>query len=197
MNEEHVKMVPIFKDKAEIVNLLKTKEAGGMSWTAFITGAFFDFVMRVGFASIYIPKREAQIFDSGDVKWHTTILPTVALAVTNLFTIPGALEKCKDRHVVISSFKTSQNEVVATLEKITGDKFKTAPVDGNKVGKEAQEKAAKGDFSMIKELITYPILSLGMADHDKLGSDNDLLLPGHHDNLEEVLRGLVKEMDGK
>lgn len=37
-----VELVPIFGNKTAITNYLKTKESSGLSWTAVVNGAFFD-----------------------------------------------------------------------------------------------------------------------------------------------------------
>lgn len=37
-------IVPIFNGKRQVVDYLKTKESGTFSWTALITGPFFDWV---------------------------------------------------------------------------------------------------------------------------------------------------------
>ncbi|KAL8868331.1 MAG: hypothetical protein Q9174_005062 [Haloplaca sp. 1 TL-2023] len=41
-NPKVVQMVPIFAAKADILEYLKGKEGTGMSWTAVVNGAFFD-----------------------------------------------------------------------------------------------------------------------------------------------------------
>ncbi len=41
-NPKIVELIPMFGTKTAITNYLKTKESSGLSWTAVINGAFFD-----------------------------------------------------------------------------------------------------------------------------------------------------------
>lgn len=40
--KEVIEAVPIFAHKVEVVNYLQSKEGTGLSWSAIITGGFFD-----------------------------------------------------------------------------------------------------------------------------------------------------------
>lgn len=196
-NPELLKLVPIFGDKVAAVEQLRAKESSGMSWTAMITGAFFDFCLKAGFYEIDVPKREARVYDSGDVKFDTATLPHIGEALVTLVTSPALLEKYKNRYVAISSLKTSQNEMIASIEKALGVTFKRENVDAAAVGKEAQESLSKGDFSMevFRSLIMSPVLGKGLADHEKSpGLNNDDLLPGPLPSLDEQVKITLKEM---
>lgn len=48
---EVLKLIPMFNKKAAITDYLKTKESSGMSWTAVVNGAFFDWYV-VAFSRI-------------------------------------------------------------------------------------------------------------------------------------------------
>lgn len=194
LDPELVKQVPFFGDKIAVVDQLKTKESGGMAWTAFITGPFFDWCLHVGLYDIDIPKREAKLWNGGNTKWSTTTLATIGKAVLHLLTTPEALDKSKNRYVTIQSFKTSQNEVIQELEKITGDKFKiVGEVDAKKAGEEGREKLAQGDFSAFKPVLLSPLFGAGLGDHEKNpGLNNDLLLPGHQETVADALKEALK-----
>jgi len=179
------------------VERLRTKEAGGMNWTAIITGFFFDWGLKVGFAGFNVKSHSADIWDSGRTKFSATNIPTIGKALVNLLTSPEKLDAAKNRHVVISSFSTTQEEVLKTFEKVTGEKWTVKHVDAEKAGKEAQEKAAKGELNIgtfAGLLLSAGFGPLALADHEKGGTDNDLLLPGNNENLEELLKTVVAEV---
>lgn len=41
-NERCVELVPLMREKRNVVEYLRGKEAEGLSWTSFVTGQFFD-----------------------------------------------------------------------------------------------------------------------------------------------------------
>lgn len=193
---ELVAQVPFFKDKIAAVNHLRTKESSGLSWTALITGAFFDWAFGVNLIDIDVAKREATIWNGGDVKWSGTNLATIGKALVNLLSNLETLEKSKNRYVAIQSFLTSQNEIVATLEKITGAEFKVvAEKNAEDEAVEAKKRLAAGDHSAFKGVLLAPLFGGGYGNHEKKpGLSNDLLLPGHEESLEETLREVVKKL---
>lgn len=196
-SDEVVKMVPFFAGKVEIADHLRSKEASGLSWTAFISGPFLDFCLEYGVFGIDVVKREATLWSGGETKFTTCSLPTVGRAVANLLTNPDALAKSKNRYVAIQSILTTQKEIIAGLEKITGDKFKiVGEVDAVKAGEEAREAAKSGDHSVFLKMLTAMIFDPSeVGNHEKApGLDNELLLPGHQEPLEQMLRETLKGM---
>jgi hypothetical protein len=60
-------------------------------------------------------------------------LQTIGNAIANLFSLPAALAEAKNRYIYISAFTTTQLEVLAALEKATGDKFDRRTVSTKEV----------------------------------------------------------------
>lgn len=136
-----------------------------------------------------IPNRKATIYNDGEGSWPTTKLASIGLAVKNSLL---EAEKTANRYIYTASFTVKQNEVLKTLEKITGSKFDVDYVDAEEQKAIGMEKLSKGDFSAAMLLIRYVNSIDGNGGNYALykPSDNELLsLP--KEDLEETLRQVV------
>lgn len=169
-----------------------------MSWTAFLTGMFFDFGMRVGFLGFDLKSRSAEIWGTGKAKTTFTNMPTIGKALVDLLESPEKLEAAKNRKVAISSYTITQEEILEALEKVTGEEWTVKRVDADQLGKEGQDMLARGEFGLpafagVLRGATFGSAALG--DLSKNGEmDNDLLLPDNKENLEEQLKSLMEEV---
>jgi hypothetical protein len=188
--------VPILQGKVDLVKYLKSKEGEGLSWTSFITNPFFDFGLKVGFLPFDLKTRKATLWDGGEAWWSTITLPAVGRALVKLFTEGDVQEKAKNRYVRIQSFTTTQKEVLAALERATGQKWEVEEADGEALEKEAMEQIGKGDFGGARNMILAPLLNgkRPVADFEKYGLDNDLLLPGNKETVEEEVKNVLGQM---
>ncbi|KAL8801476.1 MAG: hypothetical protein Q9182_004443 [Xanthomendoza sp. 2 TL-2023] len=155
-NPKIVEMIPMFGGKAAITQYLKTKESAGLSWTAIINGAFFDWGLYTGFLGFDLKTHTATIFDSGDAAVNSTNLTDVAKTIVSVLSNP---EGTANKFIYIQSVKATQNEILAALEKSTGKKWtvkKRSAVEARQTG---GEKLGKGDMSGIPDLITGGIFS--------------------------------------
>ncbi|KAE9994810.1 hypothetical protein EG327_000023 [Venturia inaequalis] len=144
-------IVPIFNGKKQVVDYLRSKESSTFSWTAFITGPFFDWGLEVGFLGYNIANKTATIWDSGDVPFSGTNLSTIGTGLVAL--LSKDVDASANKYVYISSHTVSQNEILAGLEKITGEKFTVTKQDSKKVIEESHKKLGAGDYSVIPPLI--------------------------------------------
>ncbi|KAF2093338.1 NAD(P)-binding protein [Rhizodiscina lignyota] len=188
---------PCFDHKTETVKYARSKESAGMNWTAFITGFFFEWGLEKKFFGFDPESKSAEIWNTGNERFSTTNLPTIGKAIVNLLTSPEKLEACKNRYVLISSYTTTQNEVLKTFEKVTGEKWAVTHVDAEKRGKEGQDMLARGMFG----LAAFQNVLLGavygkqqLGDHTKGKMDNDLLLPGNNEDMEKQLSHIMAEL---
>ena len=140
--------------KQDIVKYLKTKEHT-LSWSAskshypsvataptsrhpVIVGAFLDWSLHIpGLLGIDIPNRKATIFDAGNARFEATNLAQIGRAVAASL---EHHEETANRYVYVNSLTVTQNEIVAELEKVTGDKFAITHVESESVVAEANEK---------------------------------------------------------
>lgn len=133
---------------------------------------------------------KATIINNGDDKWSTTTLPRIGLAVKNAMLIP---EKTANKYMFIDSFTVSQNQILASLEKATGEKWEVTHIDGEEEKKIGLEKLSKGDFMGFMELIRYINCVDGHGGNYMLheeGANELLSLPKQ--NLDEVVAEIVK-----
>lgn len=115
--------VPIIRAKVETREYLQSKEGNGLTWTSLTVGSFFDWAFTIPTVMGWnLPARQATIFDGGDVEYEATTMPHIGRAVVAILS-PENFEKTANTFVYVNSFTLTQKMVLATLEKLTGDKF--------------------------------------------------------------------------
>lgn len=141
---------PGLKVKIELIDYLKSKQ-DKISWIVLVTGNIFDWCLHIpGFGGFNIPARTAQIFDGGDIAYEATTLSRVGEGIAATL---EKIELTKNQFVYINSFTTTQNQVLESLEKATGEKFEVTTGSSEELwqtGKESLEKGnARGRLDMI------------------------------------------------
>ncbi|KAJ8115256.1 hypothetical protein OPT61_g3047 [Boeremia exigua] len=155
-------VVPVFEAKLGTVNYLKSKQ-DVISWSSVITGPFFDWGLKVGFLGLNAQTKTATIVDSGDATFSATNLGNIGEAVVK--TLENA-EATKNQYVYVSGFQTSQNQILAAAEKITGEKWKVVRANSKDLVAQGNEALQKGDFSGINTLIQ----AITFGDEQQLGN---------------------------
>jgi uncharacterized protein YbjT (DUF2867 family) len=177
-NPEVVKEVPIFGGKVQVVKHLQESQ-DKMHWTAVINGAFYDWCLQVGFLDIDVPNKKAMLYDGGNSRFGTTTLASVGKTIVGALKHPA---ETTNRYIYVASFVTTQNEVLATVEKQLGTKFEVTHISSADVLKSSRAKLDQGDFSAIAPLIKASLYSgRNLGDY-----------PANHKLANEVL-GLPKE----
>lgn len=134
--------------------------------------------------------KKAQIYDSGDNKFSTTTLSTIGLSIASILT---NAEETANQYIFVQSFTTTQNEILASLEKASGQKWEVEKIDSKEQTRSAQQALKEGNEGAIYTLIVVAIYA-GTTGQDfqvegKLA--NDLLgLP--KENLNDVIATIVK-----
>jgi hypothetical protein len=182
-------IVPITNAKYNTVNYLKSKESE-LSWTSVITGPFFDWCLRVGFNGFDFGKKTAAIFDNGVGRFSTSNLHTVALAVVKALENP---ELTKNQYVYVSGLETTQNEILAAVEKVTGEKWTVTQGTTKELADTGRAKVEKGDYMGILDLLR----SVTFGAEEELGRfkqtalwNEKLGLPS--DDLEKTIRAVTE-----
>jgi len=150
-------IVPIFEAKISTMNYLKSKERD-ISWTSVITGAFFDWGLKVGFLGFDGSTKTATIYDDGKAVISATNLHQVGI------TLIKSLEKAdltRNQIVYVSSFQTSQKEILDLAEKASGEKWTVSHQATAKLLEDGRSKLQKGDFSAIVDLIRVVLFDAG------------------------------------
>jgi len=143
---------------------------------------FFGFALR---------KKTATIYDSGNEPFTATTLANIGKAVAAALKRP---EETKNRWVQINSIKTTQNELLATLEGETGKTWEKTTVSTEDVLADAKEKMKNGDFGggFVGILVTQ-LFQEGAGRAITDGKDNGLLgVP--QERLDAVVQRVLTEV---
>ncbi|KAH7028607.1 hypothetical protein B0J12DRAFT_327470 [Macrophomina phaseolina] len=188
-----ISLVPFLGGKRQVVEYLQSKESS-ISWTALITGPFFDWGLKVGFLGFNVAEKKATLWDGGEAEFAVSNLDTVGKALVALLSNGAAYNKSKNDYVHLASHVVTQKQILASLERVTGAKFDVvANVDTDARVQEVGAKLAKGDFSSATDLL----LAATYGKKQQLGKfpkywNDELGLP------KEDLDQIVKEtVDGK
>jgi hypothetical protein len=173
-SDKIVGLVPLFGGKRKFVERIKSYPS--LTWTATITGLFFDWGFKRG-TIVDAKNVTATVWDDGDVPFSTTNLRTIGQTLVKLLTDSAAYEDSKNKYIYLASHTTTQNEVIAATEKATGKKFDITKIDGAQRVAEGKEKLAKGDLLGIRYLIAGVAFSRingdALADYREFGIFND------------------------
>ena len=153
-------------------------------------GRFFDYNSSA---------RTAKLWDSGANVFSATTRPTIGLAVARVLALPA---QTANRSVYLSSFETSQRDVLAAVQKATG----TTPQDWAVENVDADEEIAK--YTRQREEATemgprmMAIGRLALASNMKpefgqnfkeLGLLENEMLGIPKESMEDVVREVVQE----
>ncbi|KAK5939480.1 hypothetical protein PMZ80_007857 [Knufia obscura] len=127
--------------KQENVDLLRRASLstnGKLTWTAIITGAFFDWALTIpGLFAMHIPDMTAGVIDGGDIKYEATNMAQIGRAVVACLTSQSRFDETANQYVNINSFTTTQNEVIALIEKYTGRSMTRSPISAKELSESA------------------------------------------------------------
>ena len=189
-NPKTAEALYFFGAKLETVKHLKEQESKGLTWSGVVTGPFFDFCLKGGLLGFDIANHKATIFDGGNSKLSTTNLSTIGLSVAK------SLHKPRDtanRYVYVASFTTTQNEILAAMEKATGKKWDVTHASTAEKIQEGKDLLSNGNMSGILVQLQGVLFLDGIGgDYAKeKGLDNDLLgLPA--ENFQETIDKVVQ-----
>jgi len=158
------------------------------TWTGLATSMFFDWGLKVGSLGFNTADKTAVIVDSGNEPFTGTNLPAIGLAVASVL---QHLPETANKYLNISSFTTTQNEILSIFEQETGSKWTVTKVKSEDILKEGNEKLAKGDFSSFINFLRVLLLADGKGQARTTPQANDLLgLP--KEDLKETIKAALK-----
>ncbi|KAL8960164.1 MAG: hypothetical protein Q9183_005511 [Haloplaca sp. 2 TL-2023] len=189
-NPKVVEMVPMFATKADILEYLKTKESTGMSWTAVVNGAFFDWGLRNGFLGFDLATNTATIYDDGNGKVNYTTMSTIGQSIVSI--LEHSTETA-NKFVYIQSVRATQNEILAAFEKSTGKEWTKKQRSTDEAKKAGYEKLEKGDFSGLMDIIPASIFKGEKeALYDETRGLDNKMLGLKEESLGELIEKVVK-----
>lgn len=175
--------------KKALVDYLRTKEKQ-ISWTALITGGFFEWGMGNGFFGFDLPNKTATLTDDGVSAWASTTMGKIAGAIKASL---DHADETKNQYVFVSSFHHTQREILDIIEKVDGKKWNVVHVKSEDLLANGKRRVQSGDFAGIMNL-TRGIATgkLGLVDLRSHGLWNEKLgLP--EEDLEAALKRIVEK----
>ncbi|PLB52880.1 NAD(P)-binding protein [Aspergillus steynii IBT 23096] len=136
-------LAPILEGKKAKIDYLRQREHR-MSWTTVITGAFFDYALRIGFLGFDLKAHDATIYDNGTVPASVSTLPQIGRALVAILEHP---EATANQYVYVESFTVTQNEVLEALEKASGETWTLNNVNLRPLIEESTERFKQGDLA--------------------------------------------------
>ena len=176
---------PVFREKGEVQRYLKSLQSDTFTWTSFACGMWLKWSIENSFLGIDYPGQKFTIWDDGEGFFSATTLEDTAAAVVSALKKP---EQTANQLLRISNFATTQNELFATIEELTGRKFKRSYVKSEEVIADAHERIAEGDVMSIYATINTGFVSGRYSGHlEKDGSLANELLGVPERRLKDVL----------
>ncbi|KAL9078229.1 MAG: hypothetical protein Q9157_002847 [Trypethelium eluteriae] len=182
--------------KQETVEYLKGKESTQMSWTALCVGAFFDWVLKVGGGLMGwdIPARKATIYDSGNQPYEATNVRQIGRAVAGILKHPKETE---NKYVYVNSFTLTQNQVLAAIERESGERFQVTRMTTTELRDEGYRNVEEGNLGLgFPQVVSSAIYGYGGLNNFSASKElANALLQLPEERLEETIEEVLKERD--
>jgi uncharacterized protein YbjT (DUF2867 family) len=191
-------ILPLMKGKKVVRDYLvslqdQPREDGmaNLTWTSLVTGHFFDWGMTCGLLKFDVKARKAYILDGGNIKFSASNVDFIGKAVVRIL---EREEQTRNKMLYVHSHHVTQLEVLAALEKATGDKFERVEQKSEDELQVCRPKMLEGDMEAREEVVA--VWGVVAADWKaKEGFANELLGLQEED-LEEVVQRVVSELRG-
>ncbi|KAI9861614.1 MAG: hypothetical protein M1813_005224 [Trichoglossum hirsutum] len=162
-NDRAREVVGRFAKKVDVVQYARSREGmgnGAFSWSAVVTGPWFDRSLRLGLLGFSIPSHHALIHSTGSTQFTTTTLSTITTSL--LYILTTFISTTKNRYIYLSSFTTTQNEILEYLRRHKGDQAWTVErIESQEAIRRAKEKVDRGEPGAVRELVTAQTFSEG------------------------------------
>jgi NmrA-like family len=169
-----VGLVSFLGGKRKVVQHIKSYPS--LTWTVVVNGLFFDPALKRG-RFVDFKNGTATVWDDGNEPFSTTNLKLIGQTLVKILTDEAAYEDSKNKYIYLSSHTTTQNEIIAAVEKATGKKVEVTKIDSAQKIAESKEKVAKGDFKAGSELISAIVFAKingnNLTDYRELGIFNE------------------------
>ncbi len=195
-DEKTNEILPLMKGKKGIRDYLvelqekeRDGDRGKLTWTSLINAHFFDWGLGNGLLKFDVKGRKAYLLDGGNIKFSASTLPFIGDAVVRILEKPKETE---NKLLYIHSLYVTQLEVLAALEKATGDKFERIDEDSEQALKRVRPKMLEGDHDAGEDVVA--IWGVVAADWTKRETFANELLRLELENLDDVVQRVVKEL---
>ncbi|KAK3387847.1 hypothetical protein B0H63DRAFT_413117 [Podospora didyma] len=148
----------VFAEKGAVQAYLKQKAAEGkIEWMSIACGTWVDWSINHDFMGINMKERRVQLIDGGETRHSVATQKNTARAIVVALTTKT--EETKNRVVYIQDFTVSQKELLAELEKQTGETWNGDVVDGKKLTEQMKAEAKEGKIEAKVALINIGLMS--------------------------------------
>ncbi|KAI9659032.1 MAG: hypothetical protein M1821_001992 [Bathelium mastoideum] len=141
----------VFGGKGKVQEYLRKKEREGLTWSSITCGMWISWSMQHKFLGLRPAEKHMIFWDDGKGLFSATTLDNTVRAVINSLLLPS--ERTANRSLFIQDFATSQAELLAAIEKISGEKWSVETVDSEAIIHDANKRLAEGDKSATWVLI--------------------------------------------
>ena len=184
-----LELIPQYRAKQKVrQHLQQLASDGSLSWTSLVCGHFFDYGLRSGLLQYDLKAHKAQIFDGGDIRWSATTLETVALAVVRVL---QKEEETENRMLYNQSVCVSQNEVLKSLERLSGRSWQLKHVSSDEYVKETQAKLEHNPDDAEEWENMVSVVGIVDANWEGKGDFANPLLGLKSENLDQLIRGII------
>jgi len=196
-DEKTLQLLPLMEGKRQVREFLKewcakprSQDVGPLTWTALVTGHFFDYGLKCDLLKLDVRKRKAVLVDGGEIPFSATNLATIGRAVVKV--LVEREEETKDRLLYIQSLRVTQKEVLEALERAMGAKWVVEERSSEELIAEARPKMLEGDAEALEEVVAVH----GVVASDWKGKEDfaNELLGLEEEDLNEIVKGVVKEL---
>ncbi|PWY72643.1 isoflavone reductase family protein [Aspergillus eucalypticola CBS 122712] len=142
-------LAPLLDGKKANVDYLKERQ-DRLTWTALITGPFFDAGVKNGFLGFNLQSHEATLYDEGTNPASVSTLAQIGRALVAVLQNP---EVTQNQYVYVESFTITQKQILGALEKATGKDWKVTDVALKPLIEESTERLKGGDFTAVRVLL--------------------------------------------
>ncbi|CAO2658547.1 Nn.00g062700.m01.CDS01 [Neocucurbitaria sp. VM-36] len=189
-------ILPLMKGKKVVRDYLLSLEdkerengEGKLTWTSLVTGHFFDYGLTCGLLKFDVKGRKAYILDGGDIKFSGSNLDFIGKAVIKILEQP---EQSANKLLYVHSNYVTQLEVLAALEKVTGDKFERIDQKSQEELAVVRPKMLNGDGEATEEVVAV----WGVVASDWKGKEGfaNTILGLEEEDLEQTVKKVIAEL---
>ncbi|KAH7116451.1 hypothetical protein EDB81DRAFT_733996, partial [Dactylonectria macrodidyma] len=145
-NKVNVSILPMFAERVAVREYAKAKADASpdFSFTTVSNGPFYDWAIKNGFLGFNIETFTATIYGDGDQPSSVTTLSSVGRAIAGILSKPAeTANKC----LFVASFTPTQNQILATLEEVTGKKWSVNKISITDAITHGFQALGQGDMS--------------------------------------------------
>ena len=144
----------------------------------------------LGYLGFDLKEHKATFLGDGNTRYSMTKIASIGLAVKNAMLVP---EKTANKDIYIDSFTASPKQIVASLEKATGQNWDVKYVDAEEQKKIGLKKLSTGDLSGGPLMIQYMMTVAGHGgDYALYQETSNELLSLPKQTLDEAVAEVVK-----